>query len=66
MDFAEYLGNSDVSENSKAYYSQFLQNGLHERYVILLKVDKMYNILKSLLATVISRDMKVKLDDQSF
>ena len=34
--------------------------------VILLKVDKMYNILKSLLATVISRDMKVKLDDQSF
>ena len=37
MDFAEYLGNSDVSENSKAYYSRFLQNGLHERYCYFSK-----------------------------
>ena len=37
MDFAEYLGNPDVSENSKAYYSRFLQNGLHERYCYFSK-----------------------------
>ena len=37
MDFAEYLGNPDVSENSKAYYSRFLQNRLHERYCYFSK-----------------------------
>ena len=30
MNFAEHLRKSDVSENSKKYYGQFLQNGLHE------------------------------------
>ena len=37
----------DVSENSKVYYGRFLQNGLHEGYFILAKVDEMYKILKS-------------------
>ena len=32
--------------------------------VILVKVDEMYNIVKSLLAT--GRDMKLELDDQGF
>ena len=31
MDFAEYLRILDISENSKVYYSRFLQNGLHGR-----------------------------------
>ena len=31
MDFAEYLRKSDVSDNNKIYYGQFLRNGLHER-----------------------------------
>ena len=50
MDFAEHLRKSDVSENSKVYYGRFLRNGLHEGIAILvqlLKVDEMYNILKS-------------------
>ena len=50
MDFAEHLRKSDVSENSKVYYGRFLRNGLHEGITILvqlLKVDEMYNILKS-------------------
>ena len=47
MDFAEYLRKSDVSENSKVYYGRFLRNGLHVAIVILVKVDEMYNILKS-------------------
>ena len=47
MDFAEHLRKSDVSENTKVYYGRFLQTGLHGRYVILVKVDEMYNILKS-------------------
>ena len=32
MGFAEYLRKLDVSENSKVYYSRFLQNGLLEMY----------------------------------
>ena len=32
IDFAEYLRKSDVSENSKVYYDQFLPNGLLKRY----------------------------------
>ena len=32
MDFEEHLRKSDVSENSKVYYSRLLQNGLYERY----------------------------------
>ena len=50
MNFAEHLRKSDVSENSKVYYVQFLQNGIHEGIDILvqlLRVDEMYNILKS-------------------
>ena len=31
MDFSEHPRKSDVSENSKVYYGQFLRNGLHER-----------------------------------
>ena len=34
MDFREYLRKSGVSENSKVYYGQFLQNGFHERHII--------------------------------
>ena len=50
MNFAEHLRKSDVSENSKVYYGRFLWNGLYEGITILvylLKVDEMYNILKS-------------------
>ena len=36
MNFVEHLRKSDISENSKVYYGQFLRNGL----------DEMYNILK--------------------
>ena len=32
MDFADYLGKSDVSANSKVYHRRYLRNGLHERY----------------------------------
>ena len=35
MNFAEYLGKSDVSENSKVHYGQFhgfIRSGLYERY----------------------------------
>ena len=41
---------SDVSENSKVYYGRFLRNEHHEgiaMLVQLLKVDEMYNVLKS-------------------
>ena len=37
MDFAEYLRKSDVSENCKVYYDQFLWNGLHEWYCYISK-----------------------------
>ena len=37
MDFAEYLRISDVSENSKAYYSRFLRYGFHEKYCYISK-----------------------------
>ena len=37
MDFAKYLRKSDVSENSKVYYGQFLRNGLHERHCYISK-----------------------------
>ena len=37
MDFAEYLKESDVLENSKVYYRQFPQNGLYERYCYISK-----------------------------
>ena len=46
----EFCRTSDVSENSKVYYGRFLRNGLYEGIAILvqlLKVDEMYNILKS-------------------
>ena len=41
---------SDVSENSKVYYGRFLRNEHYEgiaMLVQLLKVDEIYNILKS-------------------
>ena len=47
MNFSENL---TKSENSKVYYGRFQQNGLHEGISILiqlLKVDGMYNILRS-------------------
>ena len=50
MNFAEHLRKSDVSENSKVYYGRFLRRGRHEGIAILvhlLKVDEIYNILKS-------------------
>ena len=46
MKFAEYLRKSEVSEKSKVYYGLFLRNGLHEKFVILVKVNEMYNTLK--------------------
>ena len=32
INFAEYLNKLEISENSKVYYEQFLQNRLHERH----------------------------------
>ena len=37
MDFEECLKKSDVSENSKIYYRQFLRNELHTRYYYIRK-----------------------------
>ena len=37
MDFAEHLRKSDVSDNSKDYYGQFLRNGLQERCFFISK-----------------------------
>ena len=66
MDFAEYVRKSDVSENSKIYYSQFLRKDF-KKGSLLVKVDEMYKILNSLLEPIVfGREMKVKLDDQSF
>ena len=31
MNFAEYIKEPDVSENTKVYYGRFLRNGLHKR-----------------------------------
>ena len=42
MYFVEYFRKSEVSENSKVYYGQFLKD-----IVIMVNVDEMYNILKS-------------------
>ena len=68
MSFAEHLRESDVSEYGKVYYGRFLRNGLHEDIVILvqlLKVDEIYNTLKS-ASLFISREMNMELDDQCF
>ena len=43
MDFAEYPRKSDISENSKGYYGQFLRKAI----VMLVKVDETHNIKKS-------------------
>ena len=54
------------------YYERYIMNGiyaifgLHERYIILVKVDEMYNILKSASHCLLVREMKMELDDQSF
>ena len=40
MNFAENLRKSKVSEKGKVYYGQFLQNGLQERFVTLVKVKE--------------------------
>ena len=68
MSFAEHLRKSDVSKYGKVYYGRFLRNGLHEDIVILvqlLKVDEIYNTLKS-ASLFISREMNMELDDQCF
>ena len=40
MNFAEYLRKSKFSEKGKVYYGRFLQNGLQERFVTLVKVNE--------------------------
>ena len=66
MDFAEHLKKSDDSENSKIYYSRFLQNGLHQKDIIyLVKADEMHNILKS-AGHCLLVERKMELDYQSF
>ena len=45
LDFAEHLSKSNVSENNKVYYGRFSTGN-----VKLVKVDKIYNIFKNLLA----------------
>ena len=47
MDFAEHLRKSDVSENSKVYMVDVYKMDFMKGIVILVKVDEMYNILKS-------------------
>ena len=37
MAFGECLKKSEVSENSKIYYGQFLRNGLYTRYYYIRK-----------------------------
>ena len=46
MDFTEYLRKSDVSENNKVYMVDFYKMDFMKGIVILVKVDKMYHILK--------------------
>ena len=36
-DFAKYLRESDVSENSKVYYGRFIGNGVHVRHCYIIK-----------------------------
>ena len=38
MDFAEYLRKLNLSLNTKVYYGQFLQNGLHKRHCYISKI----------------------------
>ena len=47
MDFADYLWKWDVLENSKVYYGRFYKMHFMKGIVTLVKVDEMYNILKS-------------------
>ena len=48
MDFAEHIRKSGVSENRKVYILlDFYEMDFMKSIVILVKVDEMYNILKS-------------------
>ena len=47
IDFAEHLRNPDVSENSKVFMVDIDEMDFMKGVVILVKVDEMYNILKS-------------------
>ena len=49
MDFAEYFRKSDVSENTKFTMTNLYEMDFMKGIVILLKVDQIYKILKSLL-----------------
>ena len=51
MNFGEYLRKSDVSENRKFILAYFYEMDFMKGIVILVKVDEMYNIIKSLLAS---------------
>ena len=68
MDFAEYLRKSDVSENSKVYYGQFLRNRLPERYCYIGKSRwDVQDLEKSARQSfLVGRKMQVELDDQVF
>ena len=48
MDFAEHIRKSGVSENRKVYILlDFYEMDFMKSIVILVKVEEMYNILKS-------------------
>ena len=47
MDFVEHLRKSDVPENSKVYMVDIYEMNFMKGIVILVKVDEMYNSLKS-------------------
>ena len=47
MNFAEYLKKSNVSENRKVIMANFYKMDLMKGIAILVKVDDMYNTLKS-------------------
>ena len=47
MDFAQNLRISDVSENTKVYMVDFYEIDFMIGIVILVKINEMYDILKS-------------------
>ena len=62
MDFAEHLRKSDLSENSKFITIDSYEMDFMKVIVILVKVDKIYNILRSagmLLVCYWSRDEEI-------
>ena len=65
MNFPEHLRKWNVSENTKVYMVDFKKMDFMKGIVLLVKVDEMYNMLKS-LSIFFVWEMNMELDDQSF